>query len=533
MTRRGVDLGGRPFLDHFALAHDHDPVADLRGHPQVVGDEQHGEVEALAHVVEQFEHLLLHRDVERRHRLVRDQHLGPHRERPGDADALALAAGELVRVALQRLGREADDAHQLLRARDRLAPREAEIHWPLDDGLAHGAARVERAVGVLEHDLDVAAMGAQPRLGQPGDVLSVDQHRAGGRVDQPHHAARDRGLARAGLADHPQRLLRADVEGDPLRRPDHAPAAEPAARAIGLEQGFHRERGRAVDVGLARGRRHRGHRADQHLRVGVPRVPQNLRRRALLDDPALAHHHDAVGDLGHHAKIMGDEQDARAVLALDLLDEGEDLGLRGDVEGGGRLVGDQQPGFERERHGDHDALALAARELVGIGVIHRLGVGQLHVAHRRDHAGAARGGGEVGVDLEGLGDLVADLHDRVQGRHRLLEDHRHLRAAEVAERPVGQGEQIDPVEADGACDRTQGLLRSEAHDGEGGDRLARAGLADDADDLALVDCEAAVLHRIGAVGALGERDGEAVDVENGAVHAGAPARRTPAGCAAM
>ena len=69
-----------------------------------------GEVEAALHVVEEVEHLRLHRDVEGRDGLVGDQHLRLHGERAGDGDALALAAGELVRVAVERVGREADEA---------------------------------------------------------------------------------------------------------------------------------------------------------------------------------------------------------------------------------------------------------------------------------------------------------------------------------------------------------------------------------------------------------------------------------------
>ena len=39
---------------------------------------------------------------------------GLERQRPGDADALPLAAGELVRVAVVVLGVQADGVHQLL-----------------------------------------------------------------------------------------------------------------------------------------------------------------------------------------------------------------------------------------------------------------------------------------------------------------------------------------------------------------------------------------------------------------------------------
>ena len=43
----------------------------------------------------------------------------------------------------------------------------------------------------------------------------------------------------------------------------------------------------------------------------------------------------------------------------------EDFGLHGHVEGGGRLVGQNQAGVEHQGHGDDDALLLAAGELGG------------------------------------------------------------------------------------------------------------------------------------------------------------------------
>jgi hypothetical protein len=43
----------------------------------------------------------------------------------------------------------------------------------------------------------------------------------------------------------------------------------------------------------------------------------------------------------------------------------EDAGPGGQVEGGGRLVGDQHPRFQRESAGHADPLPLAAGELLG------------------------------------------------------------------------------------------------------------------------------------------------------------------------
>ena len=66
--------------------------------------------------LQQVDDLRLDRHVERRDRLVGHDQLRVERERAGDADALPLAAGELVRVAVVVLGVEADDLEQLLDA---------------------------------------------------------------------------------------------------------------------------------------------------------------------------------------------------------------------------------------------------------------------------------------------------------------------------------------------------------------------------------------------------------------------------------
>ena len=65
--------------------------------PEVVRDEHVRQVELVLQVVEQVDDLRLDRDVECGDRLVGDDQLRVQREGAGDADALALAAGELVR----------------------------------------------------------------------------------------------------------------------------------------------------------------------------------------------------------------------------------------------------------------------------------------------------------------------------------------------------------------------------------------------------------------------------------------------------
>ena len=99
-----------------AALHHRDAAADLRGHAQVMRDEQHGQAEPRAQFLQQRQDLRLHRHIQRRDRLVGDQQFRLHRQRPGDADALALAAAEFVREALRGRRVELHQRQQLARA---------------------------------------------------------------------------------------------------------------------------------------------------------------------------------------------------------------------------------------------------------------------------------------------------------------------------------------------------------------------------------------------------------------------------------
>ena len=49
--------------------------------------------------------------------------------------------------------------------------------------------------------------------------------------------------------------------------------------------------------------------------IGMLRVVEDRVDRPLLDDPAELHDGDLVGDLGHHAHVVGDEHHRHAVAA--------------------------------------------------------------------------------------------------------------------------------------------------------------------------------------------------------------------------
>ena len=89
-------------LDDPAEIHHRDAVGDVLHHREIVRDEDVGEAEPVLQIAQQIDDLRPDRDVERRDRLVADDELRLDRERAGDGDALALAAGEFVRIAARR-----------------------------------------------------------------------------------------------------------------------------------------------------------------------------------------------------------------------------------------------------------------------------------------------------------------------------------------------------------------------------------------------------------------------------------------------
>ena len=197
-------------------------------------------------------------------------------------------------------------------------------------------------------------------------------------------------------------------------------------------------------------RGHGGGRGEEAAGVGVLRRTKEVAGGGVLDDAAALHDSDVVRmwtgglvtGLGDDREVVGDEEHGQVVGAAEVREEGEDLGLDGDVEGGGGFVGDEEAGTVDEGHGDEEALTLAAGELVGVVAVAGFRRGKADLVHGRQHPGqdgGARGAGMVGQ--EGFGDLATDAHDGVEGGHGLLEDHGDGGAAEGAHAGFGKGEE--------------------------------------------------------------------------------------------
>jgi hypothetical protein len=218
------------------------------------------------------------------------------------------------------------------------------------------------------------------------------------------------------------------------------------------------------------------------------RLREHLLHRTLLDDLAVVHDTDHVGDAPHDAEVVGDEQQAHAEPLADVGQQLEDLRLHRHVERGGRLVGDQEVRLVRQRHRDHHALALAAGELVRVGAEPRGGIADADLGQELDDAFARGGPTHAAVQHQDLADLPLDRVQRIERGHRLLEDDRDVVAAELAQLAFRQCQDLAALEADLAGRMMRGRGQ-ELHHAQRAHRFARAGFADQRHALSLVDPE--------------------------------------------
>ena len=282
-----------------------------------------------------------------------------------------------------------------------------------------------------------------------------------------------------------RRLLRSTLVGG-VRTARSKAAAGGRARQVGRDPGDAHQGSAIVLAQL-------GDRSQQRLRVGMPHGSEDLFGRGRLDDSSRIHDADPVGPAGHDSHVVGDQQSRHAQAILQIVEQGQDLGLDRDVQGRRRLVGEQHLRLAGQRDGDHHPLTHPAGQLVRVVAQPVPGMGQADQLEHLQRAGVGLGSGPSAVQPHGLGHLLADRLCRVQRRLRVLEDHRHLVAPELAHPLVRQAHQVLAIEPDRPLDDLP-ALGQQPHDRQPQHRLAAAGLPHQTERLAGVDRQVDVPH---------------------------------------
>src|SRR5580704_15639261 len=283
---------------------------------------------------------------------------------------------------------------------------------------------------------------------------------------------------------------------------EHARGAAVRRRRVGggAAQMMDRERPVALTLHAWRG----GH---QQRGIGMPWRAEHLADRAVLDDPAAVQDDDAVGDARQRAEIVRDDHDRQAQAVAQSGEQPQDVVPVARVERADRLVAQQQPRPGGQRPGDSDSLPLSAGDLPGRPVAQR-GV-EPHLREGAVDLLADLPRVEAAADSEPLADDLRDGQVGVERAQRVLEDQLDVPAAALSPaRAAAQPGDLGSREDDPALPRPY-----QADDGPGQGGLARAGLADQADDLAGPDIEVHAGQHLAGAPAVAEdyidtRDGE-------------------------
>ena len=135
-----------------------------------------------------------------------------------------------MRIRVERaFGVEADQLEQLVHpVIDVLLRQDLVGEDGLGDDLADGHARIQARIGILEHQLDIAAHRTALPRAQRGDIATLEEDYAAGRFEQAADHLADRGLAAAGFSDQAEGLAAANGEAHVVYRLDEGgrPAEE-------------------------------------------------------------------------------------------------------------------------------------------------------------------------------------------------------------------------------------------------------------------------------------------------------------------
>src|SRR5580658_8152227 len=218
---RGEDPAGFVEFDQFAEIHERGLVRDARGLLHVVGDDGDGVV--FGQFLDQFLDLGGRDRIQRRARLVEQDHLGPYRDGAGDAQALLLAAGQALAIGVELVLDFVPQRGAAQRGLD--AAVEIGFRQPLIEPDAEGDVFVDRhrkRRRLLEHHADARAQQIEILLRRQ-NVDAVEQHFAGGalvRIKVVHAVehAQQRRLAATGRADEGGDLVLVERQADRFQR---------------------------------------------------------------------------------------------------------------------------------------------------------------------------------------------------------------------------------------------------------------------------------------------------------------------------
>ena len=171
----------------------------------------------------------------------------------------------------------------------------------------------------------------------------------------------------------------------------------------------------------------------------------------MLDDRTVAHHREPVRDGERLLLVVGDQQRGRAGVAEDPPQVGREPDAELGIEGGERLVEQQQPRLGRQRAGQRDSLALSAGE----GARHPVAVPAQADQVEQAATWSARRGARHAAEPQRIADVAGD--GQVVEELAVLE---HQREAALVGGHAGEVGAVPPDPAAGPSGSRPAIARS-------------------------------------------------------------------------
>jgi len=146
----------------------------------------------------------------------------------------------------------------------------------------------------------------------------------------------------------------------------------------------------------------------------MKRVGEKCLAPRLFNDMPRVHHRNVIGHARHHAEVMGDQQDGHSRIFLQLLQQLQDLGLDGDIQGGSGFIGDEQLRLARQGNGDHHPLLHAAGKLMGIFIVTARPIRDPHRIQQFQHPLAHLASPQTAMPPQHFSDLLTHREHRIQ-----------------------------------------------------------------------------------------------------------------------
>ena len=404
--------------------------------------------------IQQLQDHRLHRNVQRRRRLIQHQQPRPRRDRPRNPHPRLLPARKLMRKPRQQLLRQPRPPRRH-RRHARSAP-----HHPASPPAAAADARYCRTRYCADSDChsDPGTRSGYPaatstrwnsRAGTAPIALAIEHDLA----RDPHRSA---GRSAATTCSSPTRSRPPTPNSRPAptgTKPPPPPApprttsrrpctssSGPACHPLPLP-GEGRGEGGHAPTTKSSSRDARVGEAATSRRVYAWRGARNSAAVApsSTTTPAL-HHRDPVAVPRRQPQIMRDQDHRHPPLGHDPGQQLHHRLLRRHIQPRRRLVRDQQRRLARDRHRDHHPLAHPPRQLMRIRRQPPLRLPDHHRPQQPQRLRPRLGPRHLAMRPQHVADLLPHRPDRVQRRPRVLKDHRDRGPAHAAaDRPAPAG----------------------------------------------------------------------------------------------